>query len=82
MKKLLWVLPLIILASCKKENEKCNCGVITQDGIDIRPDGTSCYWLEIRNECTDNKKRWCFDYDIWFDGNPGEDFCVTNETKW
>ena len=67
--------------SCKKE-EECNCGVITNDGITFNDDGSTCYWLEIRNNCSDNKKRFCFDYDVWFDANPGENFCVTNEVGW
>jgi len=85
MKKLIWILPLIVLASCKKEqeeDEQCNCGIITDDGTSTNFDGTTCYWLEVRNNCTNNKKTWCFDYDVWFDGNLGEEFCVTNVTSW
>lgn len=87
MKKVLLTLTLVIgLLSCKKEEESnssnlngnnCNCGIITSDGID-----GNCYWLEIRNNCSGNKKTFCFDYDVWFDGNPGENFCVTNVSSW
>ena len=77
MKKTLSILFLCLaLVSCKKD-EPCNCGTITDDGIT-----NGCYWLEIRNECSGNKKEFCFDYDIWFDANPGENFCVTNENEW
>jgi len=62
--------------SCKKD-EPCNCGVIANDGID----GT-CYWLEIRNDCSDNKKTFCFDEDVWMDNHVGDSFCVTNESEW
>lgn len=77
MKKLtLLLLAASLLTACKKD-EPCNCGTIVSDGIN----GT-CYYLEIRNECSGNKKTFCFDYDIWFDANPGEHFCVTNEDEW
>ena len=54
-----------VLTSCSKEdddaiNKNCNCGTIANDGIDTNPDGTSCYWLEIRSECSGNKKKFCF----------------------
>jgi hypothetical protein len=67
---------LFLMQSCGKD-EPCNCGVIANDGID----GT-CYWLEIRNDCSGNKKKFCFDEDVWMDNNVGENFCVTNESEW
>jgi hypothetical protein len=66
----------LIFASCGKD-EPCNCGTIANDGIDA-----GCYWLEIRNECSGNKKRFCFDQDVWRDAHPGENFCVTGEPEW
>jgi len=78
MKKLLLVLiAAAFLASCTKENEKCNCGIIANDGIN-----NGCYWLEIRNNCSGNKKTWCFDQDIWTNAFVGEEFCVTNVDSW
>ena len=85
MKKLLLGLILAIgLISCNKEvitpapnPQNCNCGVITNDGI---TDG--CYWLEIRNDCSGNKKTFCFDADVWYDAYPGSSFCVTNQPSW
>ena len=42
------------LVSCNEEDNKpCNCGTIANDGID-----GSCYWLEIRNDCSGNKKKF------------------------
>ena len=73
---------VLMLTSCSKEKENCNCGVITDDGITYNNDGSYCYWLEVRNNCSDRKKQFCFDYDIWFNANIGEDFCVTNEISW
>jgi hypothetical protein len=82
MKRIILIFSLLTLVSCKKEVENCNCGTIANDGIEINSDGSLCHWLEIRNACTDNKKTFCFDEDIWMDANPGENFCVTNETGW
>lgn len=65
------------IISCEKE-EPCNCGTITSDGVD----GNSCYWLEIRNECSGNKKKFCFDYDVWLNNSIGSNFCVTNQGEW
>lgn len=79
MKKLLFI-GLVALSSCKKET--CNCGEITNDEITYDVNGNSCYSLTIRNTCSGNLKTWCFDYDVWFDANVGEDFCVTNENSW
>jgi len=67
----------VFLASCSKETEKCNCGIIANDGID-----NGCYWLEIRNNCSGNKKTWCFDQDLWMSSYVGEEFCVTNVDSW
>ena len=75
MKKLLLIIPLSLLFSCMEK--ECNCGTIANDGID-----GDCYWLEIRNSCSQNKKTFCFDQDIWMDAHVGESFCVTNEDSW
>ena len=78
---------MMIFTSCKKEDPddsggsnsggQCNCGIIVNDGID-----NNCYWLEIRNECSGNKKTFCFDQDVWMNGHPGDRFCVTNVSSW
>jgi hypothetical protein len=82
MKKLVFIAIAIALStmmvSCsKEEQEQCNCGTIANDGID-----NGCYWLEIRNDCSGNKKRFCFDEDIWMNNYVGDHFCVTNESSW
>ena len=52
-----------ITMSCEKEEElACNCGTIANDGID-----NECYWLEIRNFCSGNKKTFCVDETVWID---------------
>lgn len=89
MKKLLLILLTVSLLSCSKDDDtvrtgnrpntspKCNCGVITNDGI---TDG--CYWLEIKSSCSGNKKSFCFDQNVWMDNYVGNDFCVTNSEGW
>ena len=79
MKRVILILA-VALTSCNKD-KTCNCGTITNDGADYN-DGNFCYWLEIRNSCSDNKKTFCFDEDVWLDANVGESFCVYNEKSW
>jgi hypothetical protein len=75
-----------VFTSCSKDedeiNQNCNCGTIANDGIDTNPDGSSCYWLEIRSECSGNKKKFCFDQDVWMNSPVGNNFCVTNQSGW
>lgn len=72
---------MLFIAGCNEDkptpNKQCNCGTIANDGID-----PGCFWLQIRNECSGNKKKFCFDEDIWMNAHPGERFCVTNSSGW
>lgn len=68
------------LMSCMKK--ECNCGTITNDQITLDANNNPCYSLTVRNSCSGNTKTWCFDYSVWFDGNVGESFCVTNVDSW
>lgn len=79
MKRVLVLLALAaLMMSCEKDEVlDCNCGTIANDGID---DG--CYWLEIRNHCSGNKKKFCVDQDVWFSAYVGTDFCITNTGGW
>ena len=81
MKKLILALTLVAFLGCNEDtpnpNKDCNCGTVANDGID-----GECYWLEIRNNCTDNKKTFCFDQDIWMDAHIGSNFCVADEPQW
>jgi len=77
MKKLLtFAAVALFFVSCE---EQCDdtCGVIANDGID-----GDCYWLEIRNDCSGNKKQFCFDEDVWMDNYVGDYFCVTGVAPW
>jgi hypothetical protein len=80
MKKVLFIgLACFSLTSCSKE---CNCGTITNDEIILDANNNTCYTLTVRNSCSGNSKTWCFDYSVWFEGNVGENFCVTNVDSW
>ena len=79
MKKslLIFALSVALVACNKEETKQCNCGTIANDGID-----NGCYWLEIRNDCTGNKKKFCFDQVVWSSAYVGSNFCVTNQGQW
>ena len=81
MKKIILIMAIIALSftSCRKEDlcSQTNCGVIVDDGITA-----GCNWLDIRNNCSGNVKRFCFDTNTWFNNYVGDDFCVTNESGW
>lgn len=87
MRKILILVMFVSFLSCKKEenepnhsgNSNCTCGVITDDGYDVL---TDCFWLEVRNDCTDNKKRFCFDQDVWMSNFVGDPFCVYGVDPW
>jgi len=78
MKRIMILVILVALIGCKKE-EECNCGTIANDGIDSQ---TNCYWLEIRNDCTSRKKKFCFDEDVWMTAYVGSNFCVDDVGSW
>lgn len=72
---------IIFFSSCEKEDNEeiydCTCGVIANDGIT-----NGCYWLEIRNDCSGNKRSFCFDQDVWMVNYVGDRFCVLNVQPW
>jgi len=80
--KVLMIALIVCFISCKKDEapeppQQCNCGVIANDGIT-----NGCYWLEIRNDCSGNKKSFCFDEDVWMNNFVGDRFCVSNVSSW
>ena len=79
IKLTLLTLVSVLLFSCEKED--CNCGVVANDGIE-QTSHQPCYWIEIRNHCSGNKKRFCFDQDFWMQAHIGTNFCVSGETQW
>jgi hypothetical protein len=75
MKKLILILVLAAFIGCQKE-QTCNCGLIVNDGTD------GCYWVEIRNDCTKNVKRFCLTKGDWMNAHAGSNYCITNSNGW
>lgn len=75
----LGIIGILLMVGCEKEDITlgCNCGKIANDGID-----DSGNWLEIRNNCSGEKKKFYFDADIWVENHVGDSFCVTNSPEW
>ena len=69
---------VIALTSCTKEedyygsSDDCSCGKIANDGIT-----GDTYWIEVRNNCSGNKKRVTMDADLWMDAHIGETRCYS-----
>ncbi len=79
MKKLLILGVAVLgmsLSSCEKIKE-CNCGLVTDDG-----NGGGQYWVDIRNNCSDNVKTFYLSQGDWMNAHPGEDYCITNTEAW
>lgn len=82
MKKIIIIAVLALgLMGCEKEEvglAPCSCGTVANDGIDTN----GCHWLELRNHCSGNKKKFCVDADKWMTAYVGTDFCLTNVNGW
>lgn len=77
MKKVLLVLALALtFTSCEDIlNGDCNCGLITSDRA-------SDYSVVIRNNCSDNSKRFYLTQGDWMTAYVGSDYCITNTGEW
>jgi len=68
----------ISLFSCQKEEDSvttnCKCGSISSDG-----NTTDSFWIEVRNNCTSNKKKVYMDEDLWMNAHVGDKRCYDNE---
>lgn len=68
------------VVSCEKE---CNCGIVSEDGIDIDPNTSELYyWVIIKNDCSDNYKQFYLTESDWMDAIVGEPYCITNVDSW
>jgi hypothetical protein len=70
----------LVFISCDKD-KNCNCGVITNDDIEIS-NGELYYTLTIKNDCSGNSQKFYFDYNTWLNAPVGQNFCVTNVSTW
>jgi len=76
MKKTIIGLAIILsIASCKKEQTICNCGLVVSDNV-------SDYSVVIRNSCSSNEKTFYLQPGDWMNAYVGSDYCITNVTNW
>lgn len=76
MKKTIIGLAIILsIASCKKDNGVCNCGLILSDNA-------SDYSVIIRNSCSGNEKKFYLTPGDWMNAFVGSNYCITNVTNW
>ena len=72
--KYVFILTLALL-SCKKEQKQCNCGLIESD------DATD-YSIIIRNDCSQNSKKFYLTQGDWMNASVGSNYCFTNVESW
>jgi len=80
MKRVILLAAVVLgMMSCTKENptSDCNCGIITDDGID-----GNCYYVVIRNNCSGNERTFCLSSSDWFTAFVGTNYCITNVSSW
>ena len=76
MKKLILLVSIVTVVSCKKEKDKpCNCGVVQSDNVQN-------YSVVIQNECTGNNKEFTLQQGDWMNAHVGSNYCITNASKW
>jgi hypothetical protein len=64
-----------VFTSCSKEEEECNCGLITSDDV-------TDYSVTIRNDCSGNSKKFYLTEGDWMNAHPGNNYCISNVTSW
>jgi hypothetical protein len=85
MKKVIYLTALIlVLLSCKKYEPEpdCTCGVVTNDALTTSSNGSTCYSLTVKNNCSGNLKTWCFPASTWYDYAVGDAMCVSGVGTW
>jgi hypothetical protein len=78
------ILLSLSFVSCKKYESKqdCTCGVVTNDALTSNSDGSFCYSLTVKNNCSGNLKTWCFSASTWYEYAVGDNMCVSNVGTW
>ena len=74
MKKLILILSLS-LVGCEKEEKTCNCGLIESDNI-------KDYSIVVRNECSQNSKKFYLSEGDWMNAHPGSTQCFSDVKSW
>ena len=69
------------LMSCKKE-EKCNCGYVKDDAIEMDASNTMYYTLTVESECSGIVKKFYVSESDWYSNHVGDYTCVNNVPAW
>ena len=65
----------LALLSCKKEQKHCNCGLIESDNV-------TDYSIIVRNDCSQNSKKFYLTQGDWMNAPAGSNHCFTNVDSW
>jgi hypothetical protein len=84
MKKILLLLTLATVVSCKKvESKKSNCGTVVAKGYKIDSLGNAYdFGLGIRNELTGNQITTMPSYAIWSATQLSQRYCIDGLESW
>ena len=74
MKKLILILSLS-LVGCEKEEKTCNCGLIESDNV-------KDYSIVVRNECSQNSKKFYLTEGDYMNAYPGNTQCFSDVKSW
>lgn len=81
MKKAVFIIGVLLLASCSKPEESapapkdCNCGLIISDNV-------TDYSVVIRNQCSGREKKFILAPGDWINAQVGSNLCISNTTSW
>lgn len=80
MKKILLILALAF-TGCQKETPQppanCTCGIVMNEGIE-----NDCYFVDVKNDCSGNVKRFCLNSNDWMNFHVNDPICMSNENAW
>jgi hypothetical protein len=56
---------------------------VIEDGIETDPNTFEFYyWVIIRNDCSDNNKKFYLAQGDWYNATVGDPFCITDIDSW
>jgi len=65
----------LALFSCKKETKNCSCGIVESDDVQD-------YSVTIKNECSNNSKKFYLSEGDWMNSHVGNRQCITDVESW
>ncbi len=81
--KILKILPILIvlsISSCKKEDPPCNCGKI--NSMSIETTSGYQYVAFIQNSCSNSEKKFYMTYDEYLTLSTGDIYCPNGISNW